>query len=377
MNKNQLSEITSGINTFALELYRNIKESGMNVFFSPFSIHACMAMAYIGARERTATEIQHVFKITRTPQQFALMYKAFQDSLNQAGKEKGLELAVANSLWLQRGLNLLTNYLTTIETNFGKQLFEVDFSAGATKAQVNNWVSEQTKGKIPTIVDNIPPSTIMAIINAIYFKGNWLIPFDKDITEDLPFTLETGEKILVPTMAVQNTYRYLEGTNYQCLELMYENERFSMVILLPKEPNGLADLEGTLSIETLNQILKNASLQNLLVYIPKFSFMSTYNLNEPLKAMGLHDAFSDEAADFSGMTGAKTFCIELIIHKTFLDVNEEGTEAAAATAILTRMKAMPPPPPPIFRADHPFLFFVLDKQNDCILFMGSVSTPSL
>ncbi|MFX1451273.1 MAG: serpin family protein [Promethearchaeota archaeon] len=375
MSKQEIKEIINGINTFALNLLKELRITDENIFFSPFSIQACVTMAYAGAREKTAEEIKNVFKLSLKNELLHPIYKEYLDNLKFQDKGDGLELHVANSIWVAIRLKLLDDYLNTIKDNYGENIFEVDFKMGSTLQQINGWVQEQTKGKIDKVSDSLNPNTKMILINAIYFKGLWLLPFKENKTKDLPFTLKDGSKKNVPMMFEHDGFKYLEGSNFQLLEMKYKNTRFSMVILLPKTIQDLEYFEKNLTIDQLDNMLKNSNLQSLLVYVPKFEFKTAYNLNSNLMNLGMKDAFLKDEADFSGMTGEKDFYIDLIIHKAYINVNEEGTEAAAITAVLVTPTGLPPPPPPTFKADHPFLFFILDKQNGGILFMGRIMDP--
>ncbi len=375
MSKNEIKDIVNGINTFALDLLHELRMIDENLFFSPFSIHACVTMAYAGAAEKTADEIKNVFKLSLKNDLLHPIYKVYLNSLKLQDKGDGLELHIANSIWVAIGLKLLDDYLNTIKDNYGENIFEVNFLVGSAIQQINAWVQEQTKGKIDKVADSLDPNTKLVLINVIYFKGLWLIPFKKNNTKDLPFTLKDGRKKDVPMMFEHKGFNYLEGSNFQLLEMKYKNTRFSMVILLPKTNRDLEFFEKQLTIDQLDNMLKESKLQSVLVYVPKFEFETEYKLNRNLNNLGMREAFLKEGADFSGMTGKKDFYIDLIIHKAYIKVDEEGTEAAAITAIVMAPTGGLPPPSPTFKADHPFLFFILDKQNGGILFMGRINDP--
>jgi len=370
--------LAAGNNAFALDLYARVKGEGGNLFFSPYSISSALAMTYGGARGATAAQMA---KTLRFGLEGAALHEAFGQltaDLNAAGKKADFELAVANALWTQEGYEFLKDYLALMKSAYGASPHAVDFAKAAEAARrtINRWVEEQTRDRIKEL---IPPGMLSALTrlvltNAIYFKGRWAAEFAADDTSDQPFTLASGEQVKTPTMHKTGRFALFEGEGFQALELPYKGGALSMVILLPAKHDGLAALEKALSAEGLAACIAGMKPTQVAVALPKFKATTTLLLAETLKAMGMGDAFALPPADFSGMSGKKDFFISQVIHKAFVDVNETGTEAAAATAVImvgsaapTRLVA--------FKADHPFLFLIRDNRSGTILFLGRLLNP--
>jgi serpin B len=308
------------------------------------------------------------------------LHKAFgslEKKLNEAGEEGRYQLSVANALWGQAGYNFLAEFLELTERSYGAGLREVDFVTQAEKVRliINAWVEEKTQEKIkdlikPGVLDRL---TRLVLTNAIYFKGDWANQFDKKQTRDEPFNLNRHKQVKVPMMHIKDKFKYWADDRLQVLQLPYEGEELSMVILLPVKADGLAEMEKTLTSENLEKWLKGLRKQEVMVSLPKFKMTTDFELSEYLKKMGMPDAFSGDA-DFSGMTGDRSLFISNVIHKAFVTVDEEGTEAAAATAVTMRTTSVPAPPK-LFRADHPFIFIIKDNRSESILFLGRVMNP--
>jgi len=237
-------------------------------------------------------------------------------------------------------------------------------------------VEKKTRNKIKNLIPKgvLNRLTRLVLTNAIYFKGNWESQFKKDRTKDGPFTLAGGEKVNVTMMNQTADFNYMETEDFQGLELPYVDNELSMIILLPKRVDGLAEFEKTLTLKNLSQWLAKLRKRKVIVSVPKFKMTSQFRLAEVLKSMGMTDAFVPDVADFSGMNGKRDLFISAVIHKAYVDVNEEGTEAAAATAVVVGITSMPARPP-VFRADHPFLFLIRDNHSGSILFIGRVTNP--
>ena len=275
---------------------------------------------------------------------------------------------------------MLPDYLALLDKNFGAGLKEVDFAGdaeGARKA-VNAWAEKETREKIKDLLlpGAVQPATRVILTNAIYFKGKWTEPFKKDQTKDADFFLAPDKKVSAPLMNLTERFPYFDGGAFQALEMPYAGDALAMVILLPREKDGLAALEKSLTAAKFAEWTAKLVRREVVVAVPKFKMTSTFMLGGTLAAMGMPLAFQACNADFTGITGGKEpFWIGEVIHKAFVDVNEEGTEAAAATAIMMLGAAMPAAPPPVFRADHPFVFLIRDKRSGCILFVGRVVNP--
>jgi len=296
-------------------------------------------------------------------------------------KSASYQLNVADALWAQRGQSFLPEYLKVVQSSYGAGFQPIDFRAGpdAARATINHWIEKQTNNKIQDLLapGAVTPTTRLVITNAIYFKGDWLDAFDKKATEDADFHLSASQTVKAPLMHETGGFAYFDGGAFQALELAYKGGALAMVVLLPKDVDGLPALEQSLTAAALSEWTgKLAPVDKVVVTLPRFAMTRAFELNDALAAMGMAQAFTG-AADFSGMTGRRDFTISAAIHKAFIDVNETGTEAAAATSIVMRATAMRyEPPPVVFRADHPFLFLIRDTRSGAILFLGRVADPT-
>ena len=384
--------IVDGNNKFALELFAKLQSTKGNLFFSPYSISTALAMAHAGARNETESQMAGVLhfpvsvnlrtdsssKSLPDRQQFASSFGKIIQDLNNRGQKGGYTLNVANALWGQKDYGFLQEFLKLIETSYDGRLNEVDFvrSAETARKTINAWVEKKTNDKIKDLIGEgvLDSMTRLVLTNAIYFKGNWARQFKENRTKDAPFTLADGQKINVATMNQKAEFGYMETDTFQALELPYVDEELSMVILLPKEYDALDELEKKLTPENLSQWLAQIHKCEVVVFVPKFKMTSQFSLASVLKSMGMKDAFSSNA-DFSGINGKRDLFISAVIHKAFVEVNEEGTEAAAATGVVMRLTSVGPAPIPVFRADHPFLFLIRDNLSGSILFIGRVANP--
>ncbi len=375
--------IAEANNAFALDLHKKLAASADgNVFFSPNSIETALAMTHAGARGDTATEMAGVLRLPAGNPRLHQDLCGFLQELNAAktnGKSRGYDLTVANALWGQQGFSFLPEFVQLLKTNYAAGLNEVDFKTDASGARktINAWVEKQTHDKIKDLIGPgvLTADTRLVLTNAIYFKGDWASPFPKKGTKDEPFHLSTGRKITTPLMHREGTYGYMENGSFQALKLPYVNQELSMIVLLPREREGLPALEKSLTPEIIAGCFSKLHHQEVVVSLPKFKVTAQFELSRTLRDMGMKNAFG-AGADFSGMTGAKDFVISNVIHKAFVEVNEEGTEAAAATAVVMMPSAVAEPKPkPVFRADHPFLYFIRHEKSGVILFMGRLNEP--
>ncbi len=380
-----LKPLVEGNTRFALNLYAQLlaEDPKGNHFLSPFSISTALAMVAAGARGETQAEMVRTLHL---PDQ---AYTAFGHLLrdlqgNGDPAKRGFTLSTANALWAQQGYPWRTEYKKLLQQDFRAGLFDVDFISQPEQARntINKWVENETREKIKDLIPSgaITPLTRAVLTNAIYFKGDWLSQFDKKRTQEQPFTRLDGSQVKVPLMYQSNPKGclYAETPDLQVLDLPYAGKRLSMTILLPRKYDGLPALEKQLHAEKLTQILGALGpAWDVQVFLPRFrlEMQQPYLLNKPLQELGIKRAFT-AGADFSGMhTGPERFFITAVLHKAFVDVNEEGTEAAAATAIVFGTRSVPPPPK-IFRADRAFLFLIRDQQTGSILFMGRLVDPS-
>jgi len=374
-----LSSVVLGNNKFALDLYSLYKSESGNVFFSPYSISSALAMTYEGAKGQTASEIQSVFYFPEEDEMrngYANLFK----EINK--KDKKYKFNTANALWAENDFQFLDEYFNVVEQYYNGKVTNLDFKqeAEASRKTINNWVERQTNDKIKDLIPEglINKLTRLVLTNAIYFKGDWVKQFDNEKTQDQNFKITKDNVLKVPIMKRTDDkaiFNYTEDDNTQVLEMSYLGKELSMLVFLPKD-NNLSFLEDSFSIEQLQKWKKDLKEQRVNVYFPKFKFETKYFMKDDLKEMGMPSAFSG-AADFSGITGKKDLNIDEVIHQAFVEVNEEGTEAAAATAVIMKemATAVGGPKIPVFRADHPFIFIIQQNSTGNILFMGKVVDP--
>jgi serine protease inhibitor len=363
-------------NGFGFNLFHKLREKDEqeNIFISPASVAAALAMTYNGAGGETRLAMSEALLL----QGMSLeeINKAFADlkTILQNPDPK-VQLAVANSLWARAGMAFNEDFLKRNRDYFGAKTTELDFNLPGAADEINGWVKEQTRGKIEKIVEPpIDPMTVLFLINAIYFKGDWSKPFDAKQTREIPFTLTGGTVKQHPVMFIEGDYRTLKTEQFQAVSLPYgKTGRVSMYIFLPNEDSSLAEFYGELNRENWNSWISAFTERNAEIGLPRFKFEYEASLNEALKALGMGEAFDAGAADFSGMRPAADLYISDVRHKTFVEVNEEGTEAAAVTSVEMTLTSMPE----MFTlvADRPFFFAIVDNQTGTILFMGSVLDP--
>ncbi len=375
-----LAELSAGNRAFAFDLYQAIRSNEGNLFFSPYSLSVALAMTYAGARGETEQQMAQVLHFTLPQDQLHPAFNALDLSLTGQSGE-GFRLATANALWAQKGYSFLPEFLDTIALNYGGGVRLVDFIEPAAREQarqtINDWVSEQTEDKIKDLIakDILTDLTRLVLTNAIYFKAEWEDPFEAATTEQ-PFTRLDGAQVTVPMMSRRGMYVYAESDEYQAIELPYKGGRAAMVILLPK-PGQFETVESSLDGEQMSAILQSlqpsgATLADVRLSLPKFQYEASLSLNEALVGPGMPDAFDVDKADFSGMNGTRDLRIAHVLHKAFVAVDEKGTEAAAASAILMEIVSTP-----IFvTCDRPFIFLIHDKQTGAILFVGRVLDPA-
>ncbi len=371
------AQAVKGQNAFALDLYARLRDHDGNLFFSPESISAALTMTYAGAHGQTAQQMADTMHSTLSPDQLQAAMGALLADLNAGGAGHGYQLNIANALWGQQGHAFLPAFLSLLKKDYGAPLQEVNFQGATDKARqdINDWVAHQTKDKIKDLLQpgDLTPDTRLVLTNAVYFKGNWDTQFEKNLTRPGHFQVGQGETVDVPFMHQTNRFKYLDAGTFQALAMPYAGKDLEMVVLLPKGTDGLAGLEKALTPEHLAGWLAKMHTEEVAVTLPRFQTTSRFDLTAMLAAMGMKDAFTT-AADFSGMDGKHDLYLSAVIHQAYVSVNEEGTEAAAATAGVVRATAARVNP--VFRADHPFLFLVRDTHTGAILFMGRVANPS-
>ncbi len=366
------------INEFGLELYQKLKGNDDNLFFSPYSISVALSMVCAGTRGETRDQIA---KATHSKSYRECLPPAVEllnrDMAGSNPKGNG-ELRVANGLWLQKGFDFNQDYLKAAEETYGAHPSVLDFEANpeSARSEINKWVAQQTRDKIQDLMTkgSIDRLTRFVLANAIYFKGKWNLEFDKKLTKKSPFTALDGKEASVPMMNRDGMFGYSAGDGFQVLAMPYKEGHLSMVVLLPAEGVSLKTFDEKLIPNMLSAWLRELKNTKVDVYIPKFRMTTPVYLLDPiLKDMGMTKAFSKDA-DFSGMSPSKDLYISTVAHKAFVDVNEEGTEAAAATGIGVRSAAIAPRKI-VFKADRPFLFFIRHDPTDTILFFGRFIKP--
>ena len=374
-------DVIEANNRFAINLYSQYKSEEGNIFFSPFSISTAMAMVYEGAEGKTAKEIKSVFGFPKYDNSRRNQYSDLLSEINKKDKEYALK--TANALWAEQDFHFLDEYLTTVEKYYGGKTTNLDFKnePEASRLIINNWVEDKTNDKIKDLLpeDVIDADTRLVLTNAIYFKAKWLIQFDADKTSDEYFRVNPDKSIKVPMMqptSQKSTFNYTQNKDLQILEMPYAGEDLSMLILLPLD-DDIEALENSFTIEKLTEWKKSLRKRRVNIYIPKFKFETKYFMIYTLSNLGMPTAFTD-SADFSGMTGTNELKIDKVIHQAFIEVNEEGTEAAAATGVTMYMTSFRKQkhPTPVFKADHPFIFIIQQNETGNILFMGRVNNPN-
>ena len=378
---NGLAPLVDGNTAFAVDLYHQLRDKPGNLFFSPTSISTALAMTYAGARGETAVQMAHTLHFTLPEEQLHPAFNALQDHLSAVQAQGAVALHVANSLWPQLGYAFLAAFLDICKRHYGVTITPVDYGdSEAARRRINAWVEEKTQDKIKELLKppHVNPLTTLILVNAIYFKGDWASQFDKAQTQEAPFWITPGESTPTPLMAQTLTCGYAEFDALQALELPYVGDadvgdELSMIVLLPREQDGLAALERQLTAANLARWRGAIRRREVNVWLPRFKLESEFELSTVLTALGMVDAFGG-AADFSGMTGGRDLFISYVVHKAFVEVNEKGTEAAAATAVVMGRSGLPPPPP-TFRADHPFLFLIQERRTGSVLFLGRLVAP--
>jgi len=373
-------------NRFACDLYRTLSDEerneGQNIFFSPHSISTALALTYEGAGGETADEIRSVFYFPENKSSLREGYRSLIAGINR--NDSNFTLRTANALWAEKTHAFLPGYISVAEDYYGAEVENMDFVSAPEESRqtINRWVEDRTEEKIKDLIPAgaIDSLTRLVITNAVYFKGAWVLQFDEELTSEWAFTTARGETVTVDMMQRTDEdarYNYTETDSLQILRMPYEHEgttSLSMLILLPKT-NDIGMAEEALGTQELSDAIAGMRDERVRVYFPKFTLECEYLLTDTLPAMGMPTAFGP-GADFSGLDGTHELFITDVIHKAFVEVNEEGTEAAAATAVVFgKSAAMEEEPVPVFRADHPFVFLIIDDENGNVLFMGRLAEP--
>jgi len=368
---------------FSFDFYAKYRANDGNIFFSPYSIFSALSMTAEGARDATQQEMRDVLCISEDPETARVSFRDLYRSINGSdalAMPRSFELHTVNALWVEQSRPILNDYVSLVAENYGGAAMNVDFIANpeAARVTINDWVAQQTAQKIKELLAPrmVNTDTRLVLTNAVYFKAPWEHAFEKRSTKTGDFKTATGT-VRVPMMTTELHADYGETDDWQILKLPYEGRAVSMLLFLPKNGN-LSAAELTLEPKTLSQLSAVVSSVTVDVTMPKFKAEASYQLSEDLIRMGMPTPFSPDNADFSGITLGEKLFVGLVVHKAFIDVDENGTEAAAATAVMMMDGGAMPKPQEhkVFKVDHPFVFFIVDNETGCILFMGRIADPT-
>ena len=380
-----VKKVVAGNTAFALDLYAVLSEEDGNLFYSPYSISLALALAYGGARGATETQMAETLRFDFPQDRLHTAFNALDLELAPPSQEKeggGFELSIANSVWGQEGHGFLQDYLDTLSLNYGGKLRDVDFRGQPQDARIriNDWVSEETGGRIEDLIapDAIDRFTRLVLANAVYFKAEWHSPFDERATSRAPFYALDGGENRVEMMRQTESFGYARGGGYQAVELPYKGGEMSMVILLP-DSGRFAEFESVLESAWLNGVVEDLESRRVRLAMPTFELEASLDLADTLEAMGMPNAFDENKAEFQGMDGLSCLAgddecllISDVVHRAFVSVDEVGTEAAAATAVIVGITKSVPEEPIELTIDRPFIFLIRDRETGTVLFLGRV-----
>ncbi len=384
--QDDVNAIGDATNALGLDLYRTLGHGQDNLAFSPLSIETALALTYGGARGQTAEQMARVLHFTlpadRVHPAFGQLLQnltAMQNDPDQTGPSAS-ELTVADALWAQENYSFQQPFLDLAAKYYAGGLRRVNFMADAEAARqtINAWVEQQTHDKIRNLIPagSIDPQmTRMILTNAVYFRAPWGSPFKPENTREGRFHLARGGSVIAPMMYQKESFTYLRGEGFQALSMNYGQSPATMTIFLPDRVDGLDALAKSMTPERLDAWAEKFEYTEVRVTLPRFKLTSSFQLGKTLASLGMPDAFNPQAADFSGIASQESLCLSDVVHQAYVDVNEKGTEAAAATGTMFAAAAMPPTEPRVFHADHPFLFTIRDQASGAILFLGRVNNP--
>jgi serpin B len=370
-------KLVQGINDCALQLYSNLRKEEGNLVFSPYAVSSVLAAAYSGARGKTATKMARALHFMSDPNLIKSLGGIGQHLL-QTGDKRPYEMTMASALWMPKERSFLQEFIASVQRDSATGLSEVDFAESPASARktVNMWMAKQTSGKITNLVPAglLGPSPKLVLTSAGSFGGSWACPFNKDYTNDAPFSVPGARPIQAPTMNQTAEFNYMEEKNFQGLELAYAESPLCLVIFLPKDQNGLTELESSLTSENLDQWLGQLVRKPVSVYLPRFTAVRTLGMREALQAMGLADVFSAPPADLSGIDGRKDLAITELVHGARVEVSENLSSATPVSAVEAGETASVAETE--FVADHPFVFLIRDRESGTIMFLGRVVNPT-
>ena len=383
----ELPPLVEGNTAFATDLYRVLSEDEGNLFFSPYSISVALAMTYAGASGDTATEMAGTLHFDLPRDELHLAFNRLDLELDARSEvetedDEGepFEFSIANSIWAEQTYQFLGPFLETLALNYGAGARLVDFvnDPEGARTAINTWVNDETNDRIPELLPQgvIDAMTRLVLTNAIFFKASWEEPFPVEGTEDGDFTLLSGSTVRAPLMHSlgTETLQYAEGEDFQAIELAYTGDEMAFLVILP-EQGGFPDFEEDFDADALDEIVASLESQAVTVTLPKFEFSSDVPLKQALAGLGMATAFEPGIADFSGMDGTRDLYVSHVLHKAFVAVDEEGTEAAAATAVVVGVTSAPLEPK-VFEANRPFIFLIRDRLTGTVLFIGRVLDPT-
>ena len=376
-------------NAFAFKLYNEVEKKDSNILFSPYNVSLALAMTYNGARNVTAQEMCNVLNFSLEKESFNKNFKSLNDKIDSLGKKNGFDLNLSNSIWIETGFKPLKSFSDIIYSQYQAEINLVDYINEIERSKavkkINEWVERKTKDRVKDLLNDgaVNYQTRLVLISTIYFKSNWAIIFDRSKTKHEDFYLSASKKEMVDYMNITSQYKYYNDSLLQVIEIPYSGDKVSMLIFLPKNKEDFITMEKQVNSEYYKSIVKSFQSdgylkQKIQLSLPKFRISKTLPLKNVLSTLGMPSAFSKESADFSGITGNKQLCISGILQQSFIDVTEEGTEAAAATAIVDelRKRELKNNPPIIFNVNHTFMFLIKDNLTGSILFMGKIMNPT-
>lgn len=378
IGKAGVSELVKSLNAFSVAIYSALKSKKGNLFLSPFSIFSIFCPTYAGSAGRTAEQMKRALSLSIEDEELHTAFKYLNEYLNELAKFAGMELETANALWGQKDYPFRQNFLDLAREYYGAKVESLDFlpTPEAAVATINEWVEKKTRKKIKNLLSpDVPWGFIRLILtNAVYFKARWDSTFQENQTQDEPFKNNGTDIKDVPTMYQENEFGFFEDDDVQILAMPYNGLQAAIQLILPRKDDGLPELEASLTEEKLAGWTGKMSRYQVKVYLPRFRVESAFQLKEALGSLGMKDAFNEGRADFSEMADVEPLWISEAVHKAYVDVNEEGTVAAAATSVSTvEIEDREDPPPAVFRADHPFLLTIRANVGGAILFIGRVN----
>jgi serpin B len=374
------TEIVDSDNRFGFNLFGPLvenSEAGANLMISPLSISSALSMALNGANSDTRSEMEQVLSSNGfTTDDINSAYQKLIPALRNC--DTSVDLDIANSIWIRESFQVLDKFTETNNDYYDAEVTRLPFDNNAVN-RINDWVGRKTHDKIQKMVTSIDPNDVMYLLNAIYFKGSWAEKFDSDATQSKPFTLSDGNTVNVPMMRKNQKLSYLATNNFRMAAFPYGREKFRMLVILPNEGVPTTEILQSLDNDSWQTYLKGMSQPvELDVWLPKFTFSWETNLNDVLASLGMPKAFSKSEADFTNINSKGGLYISKVKHKTFIEVNEEGTEAAGATSVAIGVTSVGPGNTLVlFHADHPFLFFITEEDTGAILFMGQMANPTI